>query len=310
MKQDLHDVEVVLVDNGGWTEGIHRTIGSIIPSEILKIIREETPGIRAALNAGLEACEGRFIARMDADDIMTPDRLRLQADELISRPDTDVTGGIVELIGETTKADGMLNYVTEVNGLLSHNDMYHYRYIDAPLIHPSIMFRRTLLRSEMYQAADGEPEDYSLILKLMHQGIKFSKVNDRVLYWRDSPTRLTRVHPDYSREAFNRVRLRYLPLSIRKKLRGRDLWVWGAGKYARRMIGSLESAGVRIKGIIDIVRNKTVMEKPSMHYTDLPSDGEIFVLSVVSNRGKHLEIRDHLNSLGYTEGNDFIRCSP
>ncbi len=308
--QTCTDIEVVIVDNGGWSDDIQSIIDSTITNYNPKVIIENNPGIRFALNTGLKACDGELIARMDADDVMTPDRISRQVEFMEINTDTDVTAGNVELLETIQRSDGMLQYVKEVNELKSHDDIYHYRFIDSPVIHPSIMFRRSVLKFGDYPETEGEPEDYAMIMRWINNGVKFGKVDEKILYWRDSPTRLTRVHEDYSRDSFHKVRMRYLPEAILNSIKGRDTWVWGAGKHGRRMIKEVERSGVNIAGTIDIVHDKKVDGRSSIHFKEIPPDGEVFILSVVSNRGKHLEIRDHLNSAGYSEGLDYIRCIP
>jgi len=61
----------------------------------VRVVRGEGRGLVAALNLGLSRCRGELIARMDADDRVHPDRLRLQAELLFHEPAVGAAGSLV-----------------------------------------------------------------------------------------------------------------------------------------------------------------------------------------------------------------------
>src|SRR5437764_12435440 len=64
----------------------------------VRVVRGEGRGLVAALNLGLSHCRGELIARMDADDVVHPDRLRLQAQMLAREPGLGAVGSLVHCI--------------------------------------------------------------------------------------------------------------------------------------------------------------------------------------------------------------------
>ena len=77
-KQSLKDWELVAVDDGssdGSGEFLQETAGN---DSRIRVLRERPRGIVAALNSGLAACAGAYVARMDAGSFFWKLRQRIQ----------------------------------------------------------------------------------------------------------------------------------------------------------------------------------------------------------------------------------------
>lgn len=136
--------------------------------------------------------------------------------------------------------------------------------------------------------------------------MQMAKIDQKVLIWQDSDTRLTRTDKRYSTDAFYRIKTKYLAQKLQKvNAHHPDVWIWGAGKRSRRRAELLTEYNIRIQGFIDVIPQKT-KDKPCLHFEAIPPDGEIFILSYVSNRGVGAKIRAFLTQKGYTEGKNFI----
>ena len=300
--------ELVLVDNGS-----NNSLRNIISEyqekySNIRVIAEEKPGISFALNKGLEFCRANYIARMDADDEMNRSRLIDQYQLLKNSKDIQVASGKVELRSSVADHRGFDFYINEINNLKTPKEIYDHRFIESPVVHPSVMFSRSLLDQYGFYSTEYQaPEDYELWLRWLSNGVKFQKIDQTVLFWNDHSSRLTRTHDNYSRSSFDRIRLQYLVKFLKEKEdESRDLIVWGAGKLAKKKIRYLEANGITIKGTIDVDINKSVSGKIAFHYKNIPSSDEIFIISMVSNRGVHNEIRNHLTEKKFIEGDDFI----
>jgi glycosyltransferase involved in cell wall biosynthesis len=93
--QDFDSYEVVFVDDG--SEDRTAEIACSFP---LRYVRQENQGLPAARNAGLAVAQGELIAFLDDDDLMTPDKLRLQARHLLEHPETGCVLGRCKWIVE------------------------------------------------------------------------------------------------------------------------------------------------------------------------------------------------------------------
>lgn len=266
------------------------------------LVNEPTPGIAHALNTGLKFCTGAYVARLDADDTMPINRLELQSGYLDLHPDVGLVSGQVRFV--TNEGTGYDHYVQQINGWQSHEQMYRYRFVESPVAHPSVMFRRTLIDRFGGYSMDNLPEDYELWLRWLESGIRFGKVHEVVLDWYDSPGRLSRTHDNYARRAFDEVRLRYLARALPPLTAGRPLWVCG-GRYARRKSARLKSLGVHVTGIVDVI-DRRLETLGSMTYEQLPAPGGIFLLSMVSNRDGYRVVEEVLTQRAYVAERDFV----
>lgn len=308
LHQTYADFEVLLVNNAS-SDNTGQIIQAYVKSDArVRSLFEPRKGIAFALNHGLRAARGKYIARMDADDVSFPDRLRKQVNFLEQHAEIGLTAGLVEFCGNSN-SQGYAEYVRLLNALQTEDELYRHRFVESPFAHPSVLFRKELTDLYgPYTEAD-EPEDYELWLRWFRHGVRMAKLPEPVLQWHDSPTRLSRTDIRCSAEAFDRVRYRYLALWLqhRQQTAGlKPLYVWGGGKLANRKMKLLEQlSGIPVAGIIDLKAKKDTA-LPHIHYADLPEPGNLFVVSMVSNRGKYREIDAFLQQRGYRAGQDYI----
>lgn len=298
--------ELILVDNNSTDAGSLPARQLASDDHRIRICKEPRAGIAHALNTGLTHCRGKYIARMDADDIMLPGRLQAQSDFLDKNPSIGLVAGLVEFRGPQPAA-GYSAYVDQINSWISEEQLRMHRFVESPFAHPSVMFRKELPGKYGNYTQEELPEDYELWLRWMNAGVRMAKLEMFVLQWNDRPDRLSRIHPSYSAEAFDLVRYRYLSDWLKQQASSLPpVYVWGAGKLARRKMKLLEElSGVSPAGLIDI-KPALSATLPYLFYKDIPGPGEIFIISMVSNRGKYAEIRDFLGERGYHPEKDFI----
>jgi len=267
----------------------------------VRVFRGEGRGLVAALNLGLSRCRGQFIARMDADDRVHPDRLRLQARVLSSNPRLGGIGSLVRCFPEPV-SPGLRRLETWLNQTITPEQCRNGRFIEAPLVHPSATFRREALE-EGWQD-HGWAEDWDLQLRMVERGWELAKVPEVLLDWRDSPRRLTRAGPAYREDAMCRLRAHYL---ARGPLRQRPFDLWGAGPTGKRLARELEAHGLRPRCFYDVSpRKREARGRPVRIVRDLAGPDGALMLCAVGADGARAEIRGVLESRGYHEGEDFL----
>lgn len=311
--QTFTDCELVAVDDGS-SDASADLVESFKPAYPVRLVRFEEPrGLVSALQAGLAAARGDLIARMDADDVCHPERMRRQVEMLHEQPDIGVSATRVRFGGDPAAAAGYARYVEWTNSLLTHEEIALARFRESPLAHPSVMFRRELVdRHGGYRQGDF-PEDYELWLRWMEAGVRFAKTHETLLAWNDPPERLSRVHPSYRPAAFYALKAEYLArwLAVHNPHYPR-VWVIGAGRVTRRRVDYLCRHGVEVEAYLDIDSRKVGLSyhgAPVLHHDDLPAAGRCFVLPFVANTGAAEYLAQLLQSRGYVRGRDFIEAA-
>ncbi|MFP4090547.1 MAG: glycosyltransferase family 2 protein [Cyclobacteriaceae bacterium] len=303
--QTFTDFELLLINNCS-SDGSEKMAAALATKDArIRLLSEEEQGITYALNTGLKQAKGKYIARMDADDISYPDRLALQFHYLEAHPQTDVLACQVDFSGPAS-SEGIRAYIDWNNRLLSYEQMYLNRFVDAPLIHPSVMFRKTLIKNFGGYRQGDFPEDFELWLRWMEAGVHFAKYPQPLLCWKDHPQRLTRQDERYSQEAFYRIKSHYLARWLRRHNPFHpEIVVWGAGRKSRQRLQWLQAAGIQIRSYIDINEKRT-STRSCIHFEEIAPPGAYFILSNVAKRGRGEDIRQYLMNKGYTEGVNFL----
>jgi len=277
----------------------------------IKPIQTILGGLVSSLNLGIMHSSTPLIARMDADDRMYPQRLRLQVDFINKNPDIGLVSSRVKhssLAPNETR--GYKSYVEWTNQLLSHDEISLNRFIESPFAHPSVLFRKNLLdQYGPYEEGDF-PEDYDLWLRLLSCDVKMYKINQVLLEWRDSPGRLSRHCKRYSQDAFQRTKARYFSEwwnahFVEKKV----LTAWGAGKVAKKQAVKLARYGLRIDRFFDIDRKKVGSPRPGLQVSfidEIPPPGDTFLLVLAGARSSREAITCFLERKEYLLGKDYI----
>jgi len=145
--QTYQDFELILVDNNCTDETF-----SIINEELLELFNDvktvkcERPGIVPALNTGLRACSGNWIARQDGDDYWYPEKLEKQIAFLKNNPEIGILGTQIQLLNESGNVEEIGTFGAKVRYPTSNNDIKSaLMYGQNPICHPSVIFDKNLL---------------------------------------------------------------------------------------------------------------------------------------------------------------------
>lgn len=308
--QTLSDFEVVAVDDGSDDGTLALLEGWSRQDPRVHVLARPHAGLVEALNAGLSACRAEYVARMDADDHAHAERLERQAAFLDDHPATSVVSCLVRAAPPGRVRAGFLIYINWLNALVVDDDIRREIFIESPLPHPSVMFRKQKVLSGGGYQDHGWAEDYDLWLRLYLSGARFAKVPRVLLDWHDREDRLTRTHPRYSLENFLRAKAHYL---ARGPLSQRDgIIVWGAGMTGRRLSKHLEREGLPLAAFVDIDPQKigrTRRGRPIIPPEDLTGWWSRYsnpaMLAAVGARGARPLIRARLIAFGLVEGQDW-----
>lgn len=158
--QTLHDFELIVIDDCS-TDASPAIVESFGDPRIRLVRATERLRICRALNLGIQHARGRFLARMDADDLCRSRRLRQQVDFLNRHPNVGFCGGWVRRFGEQQAAQTYRRPVGCAR-------VRAFAVFDNPMVHSTVMLRRDVLRRSGvgYRDDCADAEDYDLWSRL------------------------------------------------------------------------------------------------------------------------------------------------
>jgi glycosyltransferase involved in cell wall biosynthesis len=201
--------EIVIVEDGPLTSDLYEILSfweKKLP--IKRVILKMNMGLGMALNYGLNFCSYSLIARMDTDDICSPQRFEKQLN-VFENNDIDICGSWISEFENNYKSITSHRILPEC-----HVDIVKLSKLKNPLNHPSVMYRKSSVLS-----VDGYDdvlffEDYHLWLKMIHSGCKFYNIQEPLVLMRAGIGQLSR------RGGFNyaRFELAFLKRCSKEKL--------------------------------------------------------------------------------------------
>ncbi|MCP3979664.1 MAG: glycosyltransferase family 2 protein [bacterium] len=306
MRQTERDWECVLVDDGSTdrTADLAREVAG--SDRRLRIETSSHRGLVATLNAGLEQCRAELVARMDSDDVMHRERLARQLSHLERHPDHAAVGCHVRMFPRDELRDGSRNYEKWINGICDADGVRRERFVECPVAHPALMLRRDELTSLGGYRDMGWPEDYDLLLRLAVAERKVGIVPQRLLCWRDGPTRLSRTAEEYGLDRFTACKAAFLAAGF---LAARERYVlWGYGSTGRALRRALAEHGKHPSHIVELHRGRLgniIHGAPVIPPTALRDIPRAPLLVSVAGAGPRDEIRAELTAMGFSETHDF-----
>jgi glycosyltransferase involved in cell wall biosynthesis len=118
-------------------------------------------GIAHALNSGIHAAETKYIARLDSDDEMLPERIQMQLNYLESNSDCVLVGSQLTYITEEGEVVGLSKYPESSEQILK------FLTFGNPIAHPSVMYRRDeILKAGLYNPRMEGAEDLDMWIRL------------------------------------------------------------------------------------------------------------------------------------------------
>jgi glycosyltransferase involved in cell wall biosynthesis len=164
--QTLTADEVVIVEDGPLGVELQNVIAAYsVRLGIVSVRLAVNVGLGESLRAGLQWCQGEFVARMDSDDICVPQRFELQIDFLKRNPRVDVVSGVwAEFDQDPSKPHSLRCLPATGEALL------HYAKYRNPINHVTAVFRRAaVLAAGSYEPFPGF-EDYHLWARMLMLG--------------------------------------------------------------------------------------------------------------------------------------------
>jgi len=185
MNQTYQNLEILITDDCS-TDGSFAILQKLAEEDArIKLFRNEyNQKIVRTLNALVERAAGKYIARMDADDISASKRIEKQVAFLEANPDIAICGTNAWHIDEKGK-------VLRCSHLASSNDdIQKYKLFACPFYHPTVLVNALIFKNNRYDEKYLYAEDFELWLRILanHKSIN---LKDRLLYYRVLPNSIS-----------------------------------------------------------------------------------------------------------------------
>lgn len=183
LAQTVHEFEFVICDDGSTDDTRGQLERYARQDDRIRVLHNaESKGLAAALNQCLHLVKGRYIARMDADDLSSPPRLERQLAYLERHSKVAFVGCVAHLKRNGAPA-----------GIRSFPERPTVRdfYITQPFLHPTLVFRREALEAVGGYCEDRHCilcEDYDLLLRLYAKGLYGANLQEALFTYSLPPT--------------------------------------------------------------------------------------------------------------------------
>lgn len=162
MNQSYSNLEIIAADDCS-TDNTLKILTTLASEDTrIRIVRNETNlKIVKTLNSLIDSANGKYIARMDSDDISLPDRILKQVTFMEKHPDYAICGVNSYHIDKD-------NRIIDFSFLpISNCEIQKYKIIHSPFYHPGILIKSEVLKSNKYDESYLYAEDYELWIRLL-----------------------------------------------------------------------------------------------------------------------------------------------
>ena len=249
LRQSFRDFELLLIDDGSIDQSV-RIVENISDDRII-IIHKDHDYV-ASLNYGLDCAQGKYIARMDADDIMHPDRLFVQYRLMEDKPWIDFSSSWCTFFEENTGKEVLYN---EFSGIIKDPlvSLLHKNIF----IHPTMIFKaefikKNNLRYQHYNYA----EDYKMWVEAAKHGANFFIEPQSLLFYRCHEQQVSTIKSEEQRKTSFRIKeeiVDYLLPDLPKEIK--ELYVCLRNMEIQNMV----KQGHKIAFMSEILKQNKIM---------------------------------------------------
>lgn len=197
LHQTYENIEIILIDDASQ-DNTREIISKIVDSRLNVVYNENNQGIVYCLNKAIKIAQGEYIARLDADDYMTEDRIKLQVDFLEKNKDLYLIGSNHILIDENGNTLKYSSYPE------SSEEIHIMKYFMNPISHPTVLFRKSVFDEFKYDDEYSDCEDYALWFDISKK-YKIANISQHTTYHRIHSNSVSSKSSTQQRTAFRLI---------------------------------------------------------------------------------------------------------
>ncbi len=182
LKQTYKRFEIIIVNDASTDDSLKiiNKFKKKYPDKIrlINLTNNLNKGGDSCANLGIKKAKGKYVAKMDADDIAHPQRLEKQVEFLEKNKNIFLVGSNAYVINDQGKIVG-----EKKEPSTSYEIFKEYIYFN-PIIHPTIMFRNMNKGENFYKIKYSLGNDYYTFFTLQCKGYNFANLPEKLLYYR------------------------------------------------------------------------------------------------------------------------------
>ena len=232
VNQSYKKLQIILVNDHSTDDSEKLALKYSIEDSRIELVNNIGSGIVDALNTGSEIAKGKFITRMDADDIMSENKIEILRSLIEKKKIKHIAVGSVKYFASKKQmGKGYLKYANWLNDLTSNEGNFTEIYKECTIPSCCWMMHRSDFENIKGFKKLNYPEDYDFLFRVYYNQIKLTTTKEIIHLWRDHPMRTSRNSKDYLFENFIPLKVKYL---IENELRTKEeLVLWGSGKKGK-----------------------------------------------------------------------------
>lgn len=200
LDQTLTDFELIIINDGSTDNTLIILRNFANRDNRIRIVTRANRGLVESLNEGIDLTRGKWIARMDADDIALPYRFERQLQWLVETG-ADITGSWTQLFGTHDRR--------KVKHAQTDAAIKIEMLFGSPFAHPTVMMRTVLAKQLRYDKTWEKAEDYDLWERAARAGWIMTNVPEVLLLYRQHKAQISSIANNIQKENTNKIRRRY-----------------------------------------------------------------------------------------------------
>lgn len=310
LKQTYRDFEFIIIDDGSTDNSL--SVIKEFKDKRIKIISRENRGIAYSLNQAIEMSSGEYIARMDADDISSEDRLEKQVEYLDNNLQIGLVGSRFKMLYQGSIDD---EYKKEMEVFYKNcNEEIDENNIESMLegykiLHPTWMFRKNIIH-EIGGYRECASEDSEFLFRAAMMGIKMARIDEKLLQYRivSSSKSATDRKKLSSKKSCIEFKLDYIKDTLNSIKNNFQYIIWGAdisGKLAYEQI-QMVFPNAKLRYFVD-GKKKGLMEGYSIFSPDIIKNDKKIDYIFICTRGGAKNAFDLMHALGKESIKDYFK---
>tara|TARA_B100000902_G_C27271607_1_gene896571 strand:+ start:864 stop:1793 length:930 start_codon:yes stop_codon:yes gene_type:complete len=180
LDQSFKNFEFIIIDDGSKDNSLEVIRSYEALDSRIRVFTQKNQGLAKSLNVGIENSKGKYIARIDADDLCDESRLQKQFVFMEENQSIDLIGSSVDVIDENGSVTASKMQAS------SFDEIFKKRYFTSPILHITFFGKRSFFEcNKGYRENFIFAQDYDLVLRGIDSGSIMLNINEKLVQYRD-----------------------------------------------------------------------------------------------------------------------------